>query len=133
MPPAGSAGDLLRLADESFVALTTFRRTGAPVSTAVWIVADPGEGELLVMTPAESGKVKRLRNDPRVTLQPCDRFGRVREGSPVVAATATLGPYEPEAEQVFRDVYGLEYRAVMGLERVAGGRKDRVALHLHAV
>ena len=48
---------LLALADHRFVSLTTFRRSGAPVSTPVWASRD---GDLLVvLTPVGSGKVKR--------------------------------------------------------------------------
>lgn len=37
--------------------LTTFRKSGELVSTPVWIAREGGE--LLVITPTESGKVKR--------------------------------------------------------------------------
>lgn len=122
---------LRQLADEPFVSLTTFRRSGEPVATPVWVVAAPDGQGLVVMTPAGSGKVKRVRDDPRVTLRPCGRFGEVREGAPVVEATAELGPYTEELEQAFRREYGVEYRLVMGVERIAGGgRESRVALHL---
>ena len=65
---------LLRLADERFVSLTTFRRSGQPVSTPVWVGRD-GDA-LVVLTPSGSGKVKRLRADPRVEVQACGRCAR---------------------------------------------------------
>ena len=64
---------------QEFVSLTTFRRTGASVATPVWIAPD---GDVLVVTtPVESGKVKRLRPDPRVELRPCSRRGAVADGA----------------------------------------------------
>ena len=57
---------LLALAEHRFVSLTTFRRSGTPVSTPVW-VGRHGDG-LVVLTPVGSGKVTRLRSDPRVVL-----------------------------------------------------------------
>jgi hypothetical protein len=48
------------VAGERFVSLTTFRRDGTPVATPVWIARD-GDA-LVVTTPADSGKVKRLRS-----------------------------------------------------------------------
>ncbi|MDT7579905.1 MAG: uncharacterized protein QOK35_1169, partial [Pseudonocardiales bacterium] len=49
---------LAEMADEQFVSLSTFRRSGAPVATPVWIARD---GDALVVTTiADSGKVKRL-------------------------------------------------------------------------
>jgi PPOX class probable F420-dependent enzyme len=79
---------LLALADHRFVSLTTFRCSGAPVSTPVWVGRD-GES-LVVLTPVGSGKVKRLRSDPRVELRPCGRFGGVADGATAVRGTAEL-------------------------------------------
>jgi PPOX class probable F420-dependent enzyme len=56
-----------------YVLLTTFRKDGTPVATAVWAVAD--EGKLYAWTPTDSWKVKRLRRNPAVTLQPCNPSG----------------------------------------------------------
>ncbi|MFR9675695.1 PPOX class F420-dependent oxidoreductase [Streptomyces sp. TR06-5] len=78
----------LSLGDHEYVSLVTRRRTGAPVPTPVWIVRDGDE--LLVWTRSDSGKVKRLRNDPRVTLAPCDVRGRVADAAPAAAGTARL-------------------------------------------
>lgn len=68
--------------------LTTTRRNGVDVGTPVWVVAH--DDSLLVTTGAESGKVKRVRHTPRVTLQACDMRGRPREGSPVIDAVASV-------------------------------------------
>ncbi|MGI9596603.1 MAG: PPOX class F420-dependent oxidoreductase [Acidimicrobiales bacterium] len=69
-------------ADEKYVALTTFRKNGERKSTAVWIAEV--DGELGFTTGTNSWKLKRLRNDPRCELQPCDRRGAPREGAIVV-------------------------------------------------
>ncbi|MEX1105287.1 MAG: PPOX class F420-dependent oxidoreductase [Ilumatobacteraceae bacterium] len=81
------------IADEKYVLLTTFRRTGAGVSSAVWIAPLP-DGSAGFTTGATSGKVKRIRNNPSVTLCPCDMRGRTEPGAVAVSATATvlLGP-----------------------------------------
>lgn len=80
----GSA--FVALGDEQFVSLTTFRRSGEPVSAPVWIGRD-GDA-LIVTTPEASGKVKRLRNNPRVELCPCSRMGHVEDGVEPVAGSA---------------------------------------------
>lgn len=69
-------------ADEKYVSLTTFTRTGERKNTAVWIV--DVAGEVGFTTAVDAWKLRRLRNDPRCELQPCDGRGRVREGSNVV-------------------------------------------------
>lgn len=123
---------LASLADASFVSLTTFRRTGAAVSTPVWIARDGAE--LIVTTPRTSGKVKRLRNDPHVTLVPCDRRGRVAEGARALDATARIVSDEDTVERlgrVFLGKYRLEYRVFMVIERlVSRGDRTRVMLRI---
>ena len=69
-----------------YLSLTTFRRDGRAVATAVWFV--PDGDRLLVLTGATSGKVKRLRNDARVLVAPSDMRGRPNAGA--VEATARL-------------------------------------------
>jgi len=76
------------LGDEKFLSLTTFRKSGECVSTPVWVGRD-GDA-LIVTTPEASGKVKRLRNSPRVEVRPCSRFGRVNDGIEPVDAAAEL-------------------------------------------
>lgn len=112
------------LADEDFVVLTTFKRSGDAVATPVWVIADPDGFGLVVMTIAGSAKVRRLRNDSRVTLQACGRFGLVKEGAPVLSGQARVGAFDQRLQQVFKDVYGAEYRLM------TARRRERVALHI---
>lgn len=129
---AGSpATDLADLGDESFVSLTTYRRNGQPVSTPVWIGRDGGA--LVVTTPAESGKVKRLRNDPRVEVRPCSRRGHVADGATRATGRVEIvgGAAAEPATEAIRRKYGLEYRVVMLVERLAARRrKPRVVLRI---
>ncbi len=115
------------------MSLTTFRRTGKAVSTPVWVARD-GDA-LVVTTPAGSGKVKRLRNDQRVQLQPCSRRGKVAAGAGTIGAVAEVRADEStgaRASALIRKKYGLEYRLVMLVERVMSRRSGagRVILRL---
>jgi len=71
------------LASAHYVLLTTFRKDGTPVGTPVWAVAR--DGKLYVWTDVDSWKVKRMRRNPTVAVQPCGirgaPRGEVREGS----------------------------------------------------
>lgn len=124
------------LGSTPFVALTTFRKSGEPVVTTVWVAAvpDPAGPVLVVTTPAESGKVKRLRRDPRVQLQPCGRRGAIEDGAPVFAGVAevvddVLVAAEPFA--AIRRKYGREFTVTMMIERVFARRqKARVILRI---
>ncbi|MFK0236988.1 PPOX class F420-dependent oxidoreductase [Streptomyces vinaceus] len=71
-----------------YVSLTTYRKDGTPVATPVWAVADGGE--LYVWTRSDSWKVKRIRNNGRVAVSPCDVRGRVAEGAAVLEGEARL-------------------------------------------
>lgn len=77
------------ITDEKYVLLTTFRNNGNGVATPVWIVSLP-DGTAGFTTELDSGKVKRVRNNPSVTLQPCNLRGKVTTDVEVVKATAEV-------------------------------------------
>ncbi|HEY0485147.1 MAG TPA: PPOX class F420-dependent oxidoreductase [Mycobacteriales bacterium] len=117
---------------EPYVSLTTFRRDGTPVPTAVWAAPD-GAGHLLVWTGAESGKVTRLRHTAEVTVAPCDRRGRATGDA--VPGTARLLPAAemPRAEAAMARKYGLLFRLTAAgtrLGRLAGLNKGQVGVEL---
>jgi uncharacterized protein len=120
------------LGDEEFLSLTTFRKSGERVSTPMWVTRD---GDALIMfTPQSSGKVKRLRNSPRVELRPCDRMGRVKEGVEPVAGIAEVLTDEDTLERatgMIRRKYGLMYQVIMAIERlIKSGPERRVILRI---
>ncbi len=122
---------LAEMADEQFVSLTTFRRSGVPVATPVWAARD-GDA-LVVTTPADSGKVRRLRHDPRVELRPCNRRGTVPDGAPVAGGVAEVVAPDDRSAAVLRRKYGLQYRLISALERVVvRGDRERVILRITA-
>jgi uncharacterized protein len=108
MVSGGLIAPFAALGDEEFLSLTTFRKSGQRVSTPMWVTRD---GDALVMfAPQASGKVKRLRNDPRVELRPCGRLGRVEEGVEPVAGVAEVLTDEASLERatgLLRRKYGL--------------------------
>ncbi|MFG1927711.1 PPOX class F420-dependent oxidoreductase [Cryptosporangium sp. NPDC048952] len=71
-----------------YVSLTTYRKDGTPVATPVWQV--PHDGELWIVTEAESWKVKRIRNNPQVEVVACDMRGKIAPGAPTASGTARL-------------------------------------------
>ena len=64
---------LAQFAGQQFINVETFRKNGQGVQTPVWFVEDGGT--LYVRTVANSWKVKRIRNNPRVRVMPCDVRG----------------------------------------------------------
>ncbi|MBV8514035.1 MAG: PPOX class F420-dependent oxidoreductase [Acidobacteria bacterium] len=69
------------LDQQNYLNLETFRKNGDGVRTPVWFAADPGadlrsrDAKLYIYTIENAGKVKRVRNTPRVRVAPCDRTG----------------------------------------------------------
>jgi PPOX class probable F420-dependent enzyme len=120
---------LAEMAEHDFVALTTFRRNGNPVSTPVWIAVD-GDA-LVVTTPATSGKVKRLRRDPRVEMRPCNRRGTVPDGAPLVTGVAEVTAPDDASSRALRTKYGWQYRLITTVEKLVNRRnRERVILRI---
>lgn len=79
----------MTIGEEKYVASTTYRKSGTAVPTPTWIVALDG-ARVGFLTSSASGKYKRLRNNPRIVLQPSDVRGRVKAGSRPAEGTAEL-------------------------------------------
>jgi len=66
-----------------YLNLETFKKSGEGVRTPVWFAADPSvrldssDAKLFVYTIGVSGKVKRIRNNPRVRIAPCTASGKL--------------------------------------------------------
>jgi hypothetical protein len=58
---------------ENYINLETYRRSGIAVQTPVWFVVN--NYSIYVRTIENSGKVKRIRNNPRVRIVPCEVNG----------------------------------------------------------
>jgi uncharacterized protein len=71
---------------QKYISLETFRKNGQGVKTPVWFVRH--NDALYVYTEADSGKVKRLRNNPRVRVAICNMRGAVK--GPWLDANASL-------------------------------------------
>jgi uncharacterized protein len=71
-----------------YVSLTTFRRDGTEVATPVWHVLN--DGELFIVSDADAGKVKRIRNNSHVQVTVCSIRGRIAPGAPSAEGTARL-------------------------------------------
>lgn len=75
------------------ILLVTFKRSGQAMPTPInYGVA---EGKLYVRTDASTGKVKRLRNDPRVVVVPSTLRGKPK--GPAVAGIARVLPESERA------------------------------------
>jgi PPOX class probable F420-dependent enzyme len=72
-----------RFDGHKYLNLETFKKSGDGVKTPIWFAADPSanlasnDAKLYAYTIGVSGKVKRIRNNGRVRIAPCDMRGAV--------------------------------------------------------
>jgi len=114
---------LAQFAKQQFISVETYRRNGQAVPTPVWFVEDMGT--LYVRTGDNSGKVKRIRNNPRVRVTPCDMSGRPLgewvEGQAQFANAAET----KRVGQLLTRKYGFQ-KAMFEIMGKLQGRKDTV-------
>jgi len=107
------------LTKEQFIALTTFRKTGVGVLTPVWFVND-GENRLVIFTGKSSGKVKRLRNNPRVRLAPSDAQGKPRGATIQARARFIEGDAATRALELLKHKYGFQFTLIEWVNKLRG-------------
>jgi PPOX class probable F420-dependent enzyme len=88
---------------QKYILLTTFRKNGTAVPTPIWFAED--NDKLYLKTRADSGKTKRIRNNPQVRVAPCTVRGKVT--GPEFSASARILPPEdwPRANQAINRKY----------------------------
>ena len=100
-----SEDKLAQFAKQNYINLQTFKKDGTPVATPVWFAED--SGELYVYTLADSGKMKRLRNNRRVRIAVSDARGKLK-GEWVDAEARLLDEAEStKGHRLITEKYGL--------------------------
>lgn len=116
----------MSIADEKYIALTTYRRSGEPVTTPVWVNA-VSDGRIGFWTSMGSGKTKRMKNNAHVTVQASDARGRAKGGSTPITGTAEMiqsGPLFDEVQSKGRKKYGFMVTLSKTMGRLMGQRKS---------
>ena len=112
-----------RLAASEFLLLTTYRRDGRPVPTAVFVV--PLDAGLGVWTIDGSAKVRRIRADARVTLAECDRVGTPLTADLIEGQARLLdGDGTLRIEAAIQHKYNLNAEQLKGIVRRIGGDRE---------
>jgi uncharacterized protein len=90
---------------QKYISLTTFRKNGIPVATPVWF--GEADDKIYVMTRSDSGKYKRIRNNPHVLVAACTMRGKIT--GPTFAATSRILPEAdwPVARKALQKKYWL--------------------------
>ncbi len=115
---------LAPFADQKYLNLETFRKSGEGMKTPVWFVQD---GDILyVRTVANSGKVKRIRNNAQVNIAPCKVDGALLgEWVPALARELKDEETDRKVNNLLDKKYGL-VKKMFGLVSALQGRKDTI-------
>ena len=113
----------MTLAEEKYIALTTYKKDGSPKSVPVWPV-DAGDGRVGFITSSQTWKVKRIVNNPRVELQPSDSRGRVKENTEPISGTAEVaaGARFDALNAKVKTKYGLQLKIINFIHALPGSR-----------
>ena len=101
-----------QFANAKYFSLETFRKTGAGVRTPVWFAEDPvpptGLTTFYVYTLPDSGKVKRIRNNAHVRINPCNMRGDLRGAWVDARARLCSGDEEAKGQTLLSDRYWMK-------------------------
>jgi len=113
------------LQSQKYISLETYKKNNQPVRTPVWFVIN--NDLIYVITREDTGKVKRLKNNPQVKLAPCTfrgkPIGEWLEGN----VTNVLGEESEMAIKLRKKKYG--FRAIIA-QFASRGKGDLVVFSI---
>ncbi|MBL8190027.1 MAG: PPOX class F420-dependent oxidoreductase [Acidobacteria bacterium] len=117
---------LAPFANQSYLNLESYRKTGEAIRTPLWFAQD---GDVLYFyTVAHSFKVKRLKNNPRCRIAPCDMRGNLK-GDWVDATARPLESEEAKhADNLLNAKYGLMKRTLNFFGKLRGHQRASFAI-----
>jgi uncharacterized protein len=68
---------IAQFANAKYLNLESFRKSGLGVRTPVWFAEEPKSQVFYIYSAPDAGKVKRIRNNPKVRTAPCTVRGRL--------------------------------------------------------
>jgi PPOX class probable F420-dependent enzyme len=126
----GEPEALSRFQGEKVISLETYRRNGDPVRTPVWFLEE--NGTLYVHTDDSTGKVKRIRRNPKVRLAPSHFRGKPK--TEYIDARAELetdpGTVEKYHSQINKK-YGLQGTFTKFLQRFSRSKANDIIIVIH--
>lgn len=119
--------ELERLAKERTVVVTTFRKSGTPVPTPVWVASH--DGELVLWSERTAGKIKRIRNNGKVEVQASDFRGQHLHGAKLTGTARILDDAGSDAvRSAIARKYGIIGQVTMFFSRLRGGNRRTVGV-----
>ncbi len=98
----------MQLADEKYINLETYRKNGRAVRTPVWFVES--NDIIYVRTSDDTGKYKRIHNNPSVQIAPCNMHGGVKGNWVKGEARIASEEEKLKAFKMLEKKYGIIYK-----------------------
>lgn len=115
---------------EQYINLETFRKSGIGVKTPVWFVEY--NGELCFTTEPDSGKIKRMHNNPAVKIAPCKMDGTVTGEWQPASSRFMQGDEIQAVDRLFSKKYGL-MKALFELPKIFSKKPERSFIAIRLV
>ena len=123
-----SSDKLSLFAGEKYLNLETWRKDGTAVATPVWFAEDGGV--LYIYSLADAGKVKRIRNNPRVRVAPCDMRGKLKGEWVEARARILHGDEAAKGHRLLDEKYGLLKKIVNIFSKLRKRERVVIAIEL---
>ncbi|HEX9000816.1 MAG TPA: PPOX class F420-dependent oxidoreductase [Blastocatellia bacterium] len=121
-----SINKLAHFDNQNYLNLESYRKTGEAIRTPLWFAE--GDGVLYFYTVAHSYKVKRIQNNPRVRIAPCDVRGNLK-GDWIDASARRLDADEAShADGLLNQKYGWQKRLLNFLAKLRGHQRAAFAI-----
>ena len=116
--------------NQKYINLETYRRNGQAVRTTVWFVMDAGT--IYIRTDMNSGKVKRIMNNPNIRITPSGARGQLK-GKWIEGKIKMAGSLELEhANQLLEQKYGIQGKIIRVFNKIRNTRPTVLSIQIQS-
>ena len=116
--------------NQKYINLETYRRNGQAVLTTVWFVMDAGT--IYIRTDMNSGKVKRIKNNPNIRITPSGARGQLK-GKWIEGKIKMAGSLELEhANQLLEQKYGIQGKIIRVFNKIRNTRPTVFSIQIQS-
>ena len=116
--------------NQKYINLETYRRNGQAVRTTVWFVMDAGT--IYIRTDMNSGKIKRIKNNPNIRITPSGARGQLK-GKWIEGKIKMAGSLELEhANQLLDQKYGIQGKIIRVFNKIRNTRPTVLSIQIQS-
>jgi len=116
--------------NQKYINLETYRRNGQAVLTTVWFVMDAGT--IYIRTDMNSGKIKRIKNNPNIRITPSGARGQLK-GKWIEGKIKMAGSLELEhANQLLEQKYGIQGKIIRVFNKIRNTRPTVLSIQIQS-